>query len=104
MTKAKESSASSCVVIVRATALAGMEEAVVQAFLGSKRQLEHTEGCTMFDVHQDVDDPGQIVVIEEWPSRDHHIRVVSEVMAQPAFAAFRGMLAADLQFTYCAPR
>jgi quinol monooxygenase YgiN len=58
----------------------------------------------MFEVHQDVADPRQIFIIEQWPSRDHHFRMLSEVMARPTFADLRGMLAADLQFTYCATR
>jgi len=45
---------------------------VIQAFAAALPATRAFDGCLEVSVQQDQDDPGHIVLVERWASREHH--------------------------------
>jgi quinol monooxygenase YgiN len=86
--------------LVEAKATAGNREHVVEAFKHSQARSAEWEGCRQFEVTLSADDSNLVVVAEIWDSRARHTEEIARITSSPSFERFRGLLAADLRFTY----
>ncbi len=84
------------IVVVHAEAVEGAEETVLDAFLRSRATALSQPSCRAFDIHRQCDNPQRLVVVERWDSEAAHSAFFDTVSRRPEFAAFRQLLATDL--------
>ena len=53
-------------------ALEGRTEALRQALTGMQELLRTARGCRSYQISQDIQDPGNFVIFEEWDSLGEH--------------------------------
>lgn len=80
------------VVVARARAIAGKEEAVEAAFHEVIKPTHEEEGCHRYALHRGVDDRRTFVMIERWTSRDALNAHLQTPHVQTLFANLAGAL------------
>lgn len=62
------------------------------------------DGCEAIDVHVDLDVPGRVVLLERWPTRDHHRAYLRWRLESGTAAAIEPFLTDRITFSYLAAR
>jgi len=62
----------SVVVLFEPQAAPGKEDELVSLLAEILPDTRAFDGCGSLTVHRDQDEPGRLVLVERWASRDHH--------------------------------
>ena len=80
-------------VIATAKAKPGMEEALERALCEVAQPTRAQPGCVRFSLYRAEDDPGVIVGVEQWASKQDHERHLQGTHFHKLDAAMSGLLA-----------
>jgi quinol monooxygenase YgiN len=101
---------SEVVVVVTLRAQQGKEDEMAAALTAGSADTHREDGCLVYAMHRQVDDPASFAIVECWASQAHldaHLalpqvgtmiaRLDSLADGQPAFAVYEGLRAGDPQ-------